>query len=52
MKCFFSDCKNEVNERGKFCEYHDKKERDALADIALFFSKNSEKEERNKKRND
>jgi len=38
MKCFFSDCKKEVNERGKFCEEHDKKERDAATDIAAIFA--------------
>jgi len=37
-KCFFNDCKKEVNERGKFCEYHDKKEREAAADVAAIFA--------------
>jgi len=37
MKCFFIDCKKEVNERGKFCEEHDKKEREAATDIASIF---------------
>jgi hypothetical protein len=30
-KCFFSDCQKEVNARGKFCEYHDKIERELVA---------------------
>jgi len=38
MKCFFNDCKKEVNSRGKFCEEHDKKEREAAADIAAIFA--------------
>jgi len=38
MKCFFSDCKKEVNERGKFCAHHDKLEREAAADIAAIFA--------------
>jgi hypothetical protein len=38
-KCFFTDCKNGVNARGKFCEEHDKKEREAAADIAAIFAK-------------
>jgi hypothetical protein len=27
-KCFLNDCTKEVNHRGKFCEFHDKIERD------------------------
>ena len=38
MKCFFNDCKKEVNERGKFCAHHDKLEREAAADIAAIFA--------------
>ena len=37
-KCFFNDCKKSVNARGKFCEEHDKKEREAAADIAAIFA--------------
>jgi len=39
MKCFFNDCKKEVNERGKFCEDHDKLEREAGAEIAAIFNR-------------
>jgi len=42
MKCFFDDCKNPTNERGKFCEKHDEKEREAAAEIAAIFA-NAEK---------
>ncbi len=31
---FFTDCKKEVNDRDKFCKYHDQKER---ADVAAVF---------------
>ena len=43
MKCFFSECKNEANERGKFCDHHDKKEREAAADVAAIFASAAKK---------
>jgi len=38
MKYFFNECKNEVNERGKICEHHDKEDREVAADIAAIFA--------------
>jgi len=43
-KCFFNDCKKEVNERGKFCEYHDKKEIDANKELCAIFDRVEKKE--------
>lgn len=37
--CFFTSCKKPVNERGKFCEYHDQKERQAAREMAAVFDK-------------
>lgn len=37
-KCFFTECQKEVNARGKFCEEHDKKERESHAEILAMFA--------------
>lgn len=42
-KCFFTDCKNEVNARVNFCEHHDKKEHEAAAEVAAIFAKDGSK---------
>jgi len=40
-ECFFTECKKPVNERGKFCEEHDRKEREAAAEMAAILKKRS-----------
>jgi len=40
--CFFSDCKEAVNERGKFCQKHDAEEIKAKEDLDRLF-KNTKK---------
>jgi len=37
--CFFNDCHKKVNERGKFCEEHDKKELAAAEALAAMLDK-------------
>jgi inorganic pyrophosphatase len=37
--CFFVECENEVNERGKFCDYHDAKEKKAAVELSQIFQK-------------
>jgi len=37
--CFFTDCHKKANERGKFCEEHDKKEREAAVEVSAIFEK-------------
>jgi len=37
IHCFVTACHEPVNHRGKFCEYHDRKERDAAAAVYAMF---------------
>ncbi|MDQ6989745.1 MAG: hypothetical protein Q9M19_07670 [Mariprofundaceae bacterium] len=39
IKCFFTDCNKSTNLRGKFCEEHDKLEREAASELASIFER-------------